>query len=83
MVRQYRNSTTHIYEVVKLGASKSCKCSVCGKSMKRSRSFEGTINPFNRNADGSVRNREQILEGLKLEAKAWEGEAETHEKCVP
>lgn len=83
MTREYRNHTEHVFEVVGLGATKTCKCSVCGKSMKRSSTFEQTLNPFNKTAQGKVKTREQILDELREEIKVWEQQPETHQKCAP
>jgi len=83
MIRQYPTHTVTIFEVVKLAASKSCKCTVCGKRMKRSYTFEGTINPFNTAADGGPKSRAQVLEDLKVKAERWKLEPETHQACTP
>lgn len=80
-IRQFPTHTIFVFEVVKVGATKNCRCSVCGKSMKRAKTFEGTLNPLNKNADGSPRTREQMLEVLRAKIPAWKLEPETHEKC--
>ncbi|KKN71798.1 hypothetical protein LCGC14_0417580 [marine sediment metagenome] len=47
--------TTHIvYESVKEHRAKSSKCPFCRKPVRRSMTFEHTINPFNKNEDGSI-----------------------------
>jgi hypothetical protein len=44
-------------------------CPSCGKK-NRKRTFlaEHTLNPFNKNADGTVKNAEQVRKGAKQEA---------------
>lgn len=42
-----------------------------GKRRQQTKKFWQTINPFNRNADGSVKTREQIVAELEVERAAW------------
>jgi hypothetical protein len=55
-------------------------CPVCGKTSKRSRTFEHTINPFNKNPDGTVKSASQVREAVTAEADAWQPDF-THQKC--
>jgi len=55
-------------------------CPVCGKTVRRQRRFWQTLNPFNRNADGTVKTERDIQEELRAEAAAWVPDFE-HEKC--
>lgn len=50
-------------------------CPSCGKS-KRKRSFvvEHTVNPFNKNLDGSVKDAKQVSHEARLEAAAQRDE---------
>lgn len=43
-----------------------------GKRKQQSRKFWQTANPFNRNADGSVKSREEIMRELRRAANRWE-----------
>jgi hypothetical protein len=69
------------FEEVKYHASKSGKCPVCGKSCTRSQKFFQTINPFNKNEDGTVKNRDEIYAELKVQIVMWKQVPPFHEKC--
>lgn len=56
-------------------------CPVCGKSSTRRARWEHSINPYNRNADGSVKTAAQVREDVQREAADWEPDF-THEKCA-
>ena len=43
----------------------------CGKKLNRQRTFMQTINPFNKNADGSVKTFTDIWRELGVEAEQW------------
>lgn len=59
----------------------SGKCPVCGKRVTRSRTFEMTVNPFNRNPDtGLPRTWDEVSERLHAEADAWKPDF-THSAC--
>lgn len=51
------------FQVVKVKGSKSGKCA-CGKRVTRSRTFEQTINPFNKNAAGFPKGFHEIRSEL-------------------
>lgn len=42
-----------------------------GKRRQETKRFFQTVNPFNRNADGSVKTREQIQKEVQEECSAW------------
>ena len=42
-----------------------------GKKRQETKVFMQTINPFNKNADGTVKTGVQILEELHVERRAW------------
>lgn len=69
-----RSETVH-FEEVKYQASKSLPCPSCGKKVRRSRTFMQTISPFNKNADGQPKTREQIHVELHERAQEWQQEA--------
>lgn len=56
-------------------------CSECGKTTTRSRTFEQTVNPFNRNDDGSVRTRREVWLAVNVKADEWVPDF-THERCM-
>lgn len=60
---------------------KSVPCTVCGKKVRRQRTFSQTLNPFNKNEDGSVKTVPDIYQALRVQADAWKGEPETHTGC--
>lgn len=47
------------------------RCRDCGKRMSRTRKFSQTINPFNRNADGTPKDFLTILSELRRDAEKW------------
>lgn len=55
-------------------------CPGCGKTVWRQRRFSQTLNPFNRNADGTVKTERDIMVELRAEAAEWVPDF-THEKC--
>lgn len=59
------------FEQIKVTAQKRFDCSRCGKQCQRTRSFAQTLNPFNKNADGTVKDRQTINIQIRDEAKAW------------
>lgn len=74
---QRGNSRTEYYEEVKVSASKSGKCH-CGKKLTRKTTFMQTISPFNKNADGTLKDRNAILAELHEEAQQWKQEPCRH-----
>lgn len=65
------------FQVVQTKVTRTIACPDCGKKMKRTRNFEQTINPFNTNDDGTVKDRAQIQKENAVKAKAWVAEAGT------
>jgi len=48
------------------------ECPTCGKRVKRSRTFEKTVNPFNRNRDtGLPKTWDEVAADLDTEVAAW------------
>ncbi len=60
------------FELVKAYRSKSGICPACGQKTTRTRVFEHSINPFNRNLDGSTKSRDEVRAAVNAEADAWE-----------
>jgi len=69
------------FEEVPMLAVRKGKCSVCGKYGRRQNTFTMTVNPWNKNPDGTVRSRSQIYVALGEQARAWEAEPFVHPKC--
>jgi len=71
----------HVFRQVKLSATKCGACSVCGKSATRSHTEFETLNPFNTNPDGSVKDANDIRESLQPKLAAWKLLPLTHARC--
>lgn len=75
--------TTWTYEEVSSRGRKSGPCEVCGKPATRSRTFTNTVNPWNRNPDGTVRTRAEVWAHVNELRHAWEAQPVLHERCEP
>ena len=53
-------TTTIHFEPVRLRQSVGYKCTSCGKPLTRVVCVEYTVNPFNKNADGVPKTREEV-----------------------
>lgn len=42
-----------------------------GKKRQKTKTFYQTLNPFNKNSDGTVKSREQILIEIEAEKESW------------
>ena len=60
---------------------KSGICPKCGKSAKRRRIFEQTLNPFNKNSKSEVKTADEIYDELRIDLHKWESEPVYHAKC--
>lgn len=63
--------TTYTYPPVRRRAKRRITCLACGKRRERQMTFEMTINPFNRNPDGTVRTPGEIADAVQALANAW------------
>jgi hypothetical protein len=70
------------FERIPLTARKTARCSQCGKPVRRQRTFGQTVNPYNRNAAGQPKSRQEILAELRDEAQAWKNEPATCAACA-
>lgn len=61
---------TRHFEEVSITAVKRWKDET-GKKRQETRKFYQTLNPYNKNADGTPKSCEQILTELKAERDAW------------
>jgi hypothetical protein len=59
---------------------KNVPCASCGKKIRRQKTLEQTLSPYNRHL-GLPKTRERIIEELKEEGAAWEMEQETCRRC--
>jgi len=62
---------TTTFPTVNTTRQRTGKCTYCGKRTVRRQSFTHTINPFNRNEDGSIRTPEEVRACVNGEADAW------------
>ncbi|MGW5529457.1 hypothetical protein [Streptomyces xanthochromogenes] len=72
---------TYRFTEYPLTARKSVPCTVCRKKVRRQRTFSQTLNPFNKNDDGSVKTVPDIYRALRVQAEVWQAEPETHPRC--
>jgi hypothetical protein len=77
-------SYTVRYEPVRTSRTKRGPCPACGKTVTRSRTFENTINPFNKNEDGIVRTRSEVWKRVNAVADEWIPDfRHNKEECQP
>lgn len=74
-------TVTTKFEVVKYHGTKSVPCKCCGKRLQRKKTHEATINPWNKNADGSVKTRNEVQADLIEKDKEWRKQPETCKDC--
>jgi hypothetical protein len=65
------------YEPVRVTAVKKLPCPVCGKLLRRQRTFQETINPFNKNPDGTQKTSREVLASVQARAEDWRTVPET------
>lgn len=64
------------FEVVKARGQRTII--VDGKKKRQQKTFEQTVNPFNKNPDGTIKTYEQVLESVNAVRDAWVEEARTN-----
>jgi hypothetical protein len=78
-------STTHTFDVCAATAPYTCACGGCGKTLNRVAKVEHTVNPFNKNDDGSIKTRSEVYRSADLaareEAAKLEGSVQTCRDC--
>lgn len=70
-----------VFEEVKSYRVKSGVCKVCGKRGRLQKKFSHTVNPFNKNKDGTIKNRAQVEKDVRAESDKWMREPFIHDKC--
>jgi hypothetical protein len=68
------------FNSVFLTKQKSGKCSKCGKTIVKQKKFEHTVNPFNKNEDGTVKSYSQVFKDVVKESNEWIPDF-THDRC--
>lgn len=69
------------FQAIRRNVTKTVKCECCGKSLRRSTTIENTVNPWNRNDDGTVKTASQVRDDVDAQAKAWEPANRTCKTC--
>jgi len=70
------------FQAVKVVGTRNMQCEGgCGRKTTRQRTFECTINPFNRNADGSVKSASEVRAQAQAKADAWRPHPYTCKSC--
>jgi hypothetical protein len=67
---------THRYDGPRRTFRKTVPCHVCGKKLRRQRTIEHTVNPFNQNEDGTQETWDEVLQDVIAKGKAWIAEPE-------
>ena len=71
---------TYTYDKIKHVERRYGNCPVCGKRVQRSTTFMETVNPYNRNEDGTVKSAQEVRESVRAKGQAWKPDF-THDKC--
>jgi len=69
------------FQEVKLTGRKTVNCPKCNKKLKRQRTFWQTLNPFNKNKDGEIKNSDNIYHELQAEIIKWQKAPELCSDC--
>lgn len=72
---------TTTFDKIKHVEKRNGVCPVCGKRSQRSKTFEETVNPYNRNEDGTIKTPMQVLASVRAKGEAWEPNL-THWNCM-
>jgi hypothetical protein len=73
--------TRHNFQAVKRFATKEGFCPVCNKRSRKTRTFENTVNPFNRNEIGAPKSYQEVEADVTSLAVNWVPDF-THAKCA-
>ena len=65
---------TTTFREISVSATKSGKCIVCSKRRKRTKKFWQTLNPFNKNPDGTIKTVGDIIRESHEKARLWKEE---------
>ena len=63
--------TVHRYVRISAHRTRSGKCPSCGKRRTRSKTFTSTVNPYNRNEDGTIKTPREVRLDLNAKASRW------------
>lgn len=68
------------FQEVTARRTKNLPCPSCGKRVRRAKTHMMTVNPFNRNQDGTERTPSEVNAMVIADAEAW---AQVPELCTP
>jgi hypothetical protein len=74
--------TLNTFPRVELSGVKRLPCTGCGQQVTRKTTVHQTLNPFNKNADGSLKTRDRILFELRKQLDLWHALPTRHVKCI-
>ena len=63
--------TTYRFDRISAQRTRSGKCPSCGKRRTRSKTFTSTVNPFNRNEDGTIKTPREVRQDVNAKASQW------------
>lgn len=69
-----------IYEEIKHTEVRHGNCSACGGATNRQRTFNRTVNPTNRRADGTLKTANDVRADILAAARAWSPNHD-HQNC--
>lgn len=72
---------THRFDGPTVQARKRVNCENCGRVVRRARTFQHTVNPFNKRDDGTPKTWDEVREDVKAEAEAWKQRPERCSAC--
>jgi len=68
---------------IKVYGEKSVKCDAgCGHRIRRKKTFWQTLSPFNKKADGSIKNVDEVYAELRAERDEWKAAPMTCKTCT-
>lgn len=79
--RVLMRTSRHAFPEVKLSVKATAPCGKCGRQCSRTKKFWQTLNPFNKNDDGSVKTRDEIMSELGQQAAQYRTQTIYHAKC--
>lgn len=69
------------FREVVLTSSKSGLCPICARRATRTQKFFQTVNPFNVNANGVPKGRDEIMGELRAQRDEWKKSPTLHAGC--
>ena len=69
------------FQKIESQGNKTVKCICCGKKLFRKKIFYQTLNPFNKDSNGNVKNVKTINAELDVKIAGWKKEDECCRKC--